>query len=242
MAGTGGLRVKDLEYSITNQKIVGDTINRQTPYFQIFTALDSTNNTLLGNLGTSYSPSNIGVKHYTITSQLSDAGSSATHQFFLNLGINVTNAWNYKLTRSYGLIATLKTFNMVLIEVSAPSASGATAIPNTVGYYIRSQNLDNEGNPNPLSNWNPARLDLLASSFGGGDDFTPISLNRVGAATTVPPASSTGNFRKWIFSTTKQGAIDLWVQTIATGTSSGSPVLTFSYNGNGGFTYEVIYN
>jgi hypothetical protein len=243
LAATGGLRVKDLEYSITNQKIVGDTFDRQTPYFVLTTAIVGAQNALKATMQNLISPVNTGVKHYTITTQLSDAGSSATHQFFLNLGINVTNSFDYKLKRLFTLLFP-RTYNMVLIEVSAPSASGATAIPNTIGYYIRSGNWFSTKDPEPLSQWNPARLDLLASSFGGGDDFTPISLNRIGAATTVPAASSSGNYRQWIFSTTKQGAIDLWEQTLPTGLSGGEGTseVVFDYEGNGGFTYEVIYN
>ena len=242
LAGTGGLRVKDLEYSITNQKIVGDTINRQTPYFQIFTALDSTNNTLLGNLGTSYSPSNIGVKHYTITTQLSDAGSSTTHQFFLNLGINVTQVWEYFNLKILSLTRG-GTFRMVLIEVSAPVASGATAIPNTVGYYVYSgyftpSNLSGDPVTNPNSELY-GDLNSLVMRAGGGDDFTPISIDRLNAVTTT----SAGVWSKWIYSATKQGAIDLWLDSLPAQSNSDLRLgKTYSNPNNGGFTYEVIYN
>ncbi len=241
LAATGGLRVKDLQYSITNQKIVGDTIDRQTPYFQIGTAINGSQNALSGTMFNAIAASNTGVKHYTITTQLSDAASSATHQFFLNLGINVTNVIEYKLTRAFNIF-TLKTYRMVVIQVSAPSAG--TAIPNTVGFYVYSgyftpSNLSGDPVTNPSSQLY-GDLNSLVSTAGGGDDFTPISVDRLNSVT----STGAGIWAKWIYSTTLQGAIDLWEDSLPTQgqTSSGSSSVVFNYSGNGGFTYEVIYN
>ena len=241
LAATGGLRVKDLNYNIENQSIVGDTINRQTPYFVLTTAIVGAQNALQATMQNIISPANTGVKHYTITTKLSDAGSSTTHQFFLNLGVNVTNSFDYRIQRAYraGFGINFRVFKMVLIEVSNPSASGATAIPNTVGYYVYSSFFENQvDSPGAQAN-----LNYLAAISGGGDDFTPISIDRLNAATTT----SAGVWSQWIYSTTKQGAIDLWEASLPTqgmlsSGGAGTPQLIFDYNGNGGFTYEVIYN
>ena len=239
LAATGGLRVKDLNYNIENQSIVGDTINRQTPYFVLTTAIVGAQNALQATMQNIISPANTGVKHYTITTKLSDAGSSTTHQFFLNLGVNVTQVWEYfNLTRVNNFRGA--TFSMVLIEVSNPSASGATAIPNTVGYYVYSGYFtpDSYG-LGGIQGPGIINLNYLASKAGGGDDFTPISIDRLNAATTT----SAGVFSEWIYSTTKQGAIDLWLGSIPTQKSIDVRVMkTYSNPNNGGFTYEVIYN
>jgi len=243
---TGDLRIKDLNYNIKNQSIVGDIVDRQAPYFALTTApvIVGGQNAIQATMQNIISPANTGVKHYTITTQLSDAGSSTTHQFFLNLSINVTNIWDYQIERIFNILLQTRTYRMVLIEVSAPVASGATAIPNTVGYYVYSgyftpSNLSG----NPVTNPNSqlyGDLNSLVSIAGGGDDFTPISIDKLNAVTTV----SSGNWSKWIFSTTKQGAIDLWEASLPSGLSGGegTPEVVFDYEGDGGFTYEVIYN
>jgi len=242
----GDLRIKDLNYNIKNQSIVGDIINRQAPYFALTTApvIVGGQNAIQATMQNVISPINTGVKHYTITTQLSDAGSSTTHQFFLNLGINVTNVWDYQVERIVNIFLQTKIYRMVLIEVSAPTASGATAIPNTVGYYVYSgyftpSNLSG----NPVTNPNSqlyGDLNSLVSIAGGGDDFTPISVDKLNAVT----STSTATWAKWIFSTTKQGAITLWQASLPSGISGGegTPEVVFDYEGNGGFTYEVIYN
>ena len=242
LAATGGLRVKDLEYSITNQKIVGDTVDRQTPYFVLTTAIVGAQNALKATMQNLISPVNTGVKHYTITTQLSDAGSSATHQFFLNLSINVTQVKEYFNLKILSLTRGA-TFRMVLIEVSAPSASGATAIPNTIGYYVFSGYFNNDTGI-PIDNPNNTAglygdLNGLASKYGGGDDFAPISIDRLNASTTT----SESVWKQWIFSTTEQGAINLWLGSLPKQSNSDLRLgKTYSNPNNGGFTYEVIYN
>ena len=183
---------------------------------------------------------NTAVKHYTIITQLSDAGSSATHQFFLNLGINVTQVWEYfnlkKLSFNRG-----GTFRMVLIEVSAPSSGDP--IPNTVGYYVYSGYFQPTSvGSNPSTDPNSflyGDLNSLVIRAGGGDDFTPISIDRLNAVTTT----SAGVWSNWIYSATKQGAIDLWLDSLPAQSNSDLRLgKTYSNPNNGGFTYEVIYN
>jgi len=241
---TGDLRIKDLNYNIKNQSIVGDIVDRQAPYFALTTApvIVGGQNAIQATMQNIISPANTGVKHYTITTQLSDAGSSTTHQFFLNLGINVTQVWEYFNLKILSLTRG-GTFRMVLIEVSAPVASGATAIPNTVGYYVYSgyftpSNLSGDPVTNPNSQLY-GDLNSLVSIAGGGDDFTPISIDRLNAVTTT----SAGVWSKWIYSATKQGAIDLWLDSLPAQSNSDLRLgKTYSNPNNGGFTYEVIYN
>ena len=131
---------------------------------------------------------------------------------------------------------------MVVIQVSAPSAG--TAIPNTVGFYVYSgyftpSNLSGDPVTNPNSQLY-GDLNSLVSIAGGGDDFTPISVDKLNSVT----STGAGVWAKWIYSTTLQGAINLWEGSWPTQgqTSSGSSSVVFNYSGNGGFTYEVIYN
>ena len=234
------IRTRDLEFKIANQKIVGDVIDRQTPYFVISAAVLSQQNVFQATMQNVQNATNTAVKHYTITTQLSDAGSSATHQFFLNLGINVTQVWEYfnlkKLSFNRG-----GTFRMVLIEVSAPSSGDP--IPNTVGYYVYSGYFQPTSvGSNPSTDPNSflyGDLNSLVIRAGGGDDFTPISIDRLNAVTTT----SAGVWSNWIYSATKQGAIDLWLDSLPAQSNSDLRLgKTYSNPNNGGFTYEVIYN
>ena len=243
LATPGGLRVKDLQFSIFNQSIVGDVVDRQSPYFEIFTGvIGGTQNVLSGTLKNTYSTRNVGVKNYTITTQLSDAGSTASHQFFLNLGINVTQVWEYFNFKVLSvLLQRSAIYRMVLIEVSAPA--NGTAIPNTVGYYVYAGYFQpTSAGSNPSVDPNSflyGDLNSLVIRAGGGDDFTPISIDRLNAVTTT----SAGVWSNWIYSATKQGAIDLWLDSLPAQSNSDLRLgKTYSNPNNGGFTYEVEYN
>ncbi len=228
------LRTRDLQYSITNQKIVGDTIDRQTPYFALNASVDSLQNVLKATMINSIAASNTGAKHYTITTQLSDAGSSTTHQFFLDLSVNPSSVKIYTNSRYPILNTTNYTgfYTMMLIEIGANSPTG------TQGFYV----INFIGNGVKIGaelNTGYDSLNTLSTFAGGGDDFTPISIDRLNAATT----STAGVNEDTYFASTEAAAVALWEGSFTSPTTSpGSNTIENITTDAVKLTWEVIYN
>ncbi len=228
------LRTRDLQYSITNQKIVGDVINRQTPYFALNISVDSLQNVLKATMVNSIAASNTGAKHYTITTQLSDAGSSTTHQFFLDLSVNPSSVKIYTNSRYPILNTTNYTgfYTMMLVEIGANSPTG------TQGFYV----INFIGNGVKIGaelNTGYDSLNMLSTFAGGGDDFTPISIDRLNAATT----STAGVNEDTYFASTEAAAVALWEGSFTSPTTSpGSNTIENITTDAVKLTWEVIYN